>query len=184
MSGINEGIKQPLRFYDAKEKQNFRRSWIYGSGLVEQRERGSVITVICPENTIIPFQIRRMRSSRPIILFDLYDADDNYEMDLIANTPGTFSDHMRIIQMQQADNIVWNPLDSFINNIPCGHHYVTVSDGNSTWYSEIFDTVNFNSEIKTSISLKPVGQGILQTTAVAWSHSGNHYELILGKKIL
>lgn len=188
MSGINEGIKQPLRFYDSVDKQNFRREWIHDSGLVNQKKQGGVNVVINPINTIIPFQIRRRKNPNPVTVFDLYAYDTVsetfiYDQNLITNIVGTFSDNMRIVQTQVADNIIWQPRESFINNLPCGLYYVVVSDGITTWYSEVFEVIAGldTTEYKVCTISKP-GEHITTTTQVGWDFGGDHYILTLGKK--
>jgi len=178
---INNGIKQPLRFYTSTAFHNYLRCWNH-SGFQD------VQVVINPVNTIIPFQIRRKTSYRVITLFDLYTWDDAsnsfvWDADLMALTPGVFTDHMKIIQTQQADNIVWNPLSSFLADLTCGLHYVTISDGVSSWYSEIFRVVaGFNSSRVTGISILPPSAQIQQTSAIAWTDGIDHYEIIFSSK--
>ena len=173
MSGINNGIKQPLRFYDAVEKQNWRRCWVHESGFTNAN------TVICAQNSIIPFQIRRRRSPNPVTVFDLYTlsgSDFVYDLDLFTLCSG--SDTINVIQMQQADNLVWNPMENFNQDIDCGIHYIVVGDGVHTWYSEVFRTVNFDAREKISLSIMPDpvhAQGVIGTSKGAWAFRRGHY---------
>ena len=179
MTAINSGIKQPLRFYDSPLKQNWRRCWVHGSGF------NDVNTVICPVNTIIPFQIRRRRSPLPVTVFDLYTwdaASESFVWDMNLFTILDPSDTVGIIQMQQADNIVWYPLKSFIADMACGLHYIAVGDNTTVWYSEVFRAVDFNSEVKISASVLAVAQNIDQTSAIKWTNGGDTYEIIFGRK--
>ncbi|MFH0864766.1 MAG: hypothetical protein V1904_01125 [Bacteroidota bacterium] len=187
MSGINEGIKQPLRFYDSAVKQNFRREWIHKSGLVNQKEAAGVNCVICPNNVIIPFQIRRIHSMNPVTVFDLIQYDSTtggwtIVEDLFNIIPAPYTDHLRIVQMQQVDNILWNPKASFTSDIDCGLYYVHVSDSVSSWYSEVFEIIDYDAGRNIHISLKPPNQGVLQTTAIAWTVGPDTHYINLGHK--
>lgn len=181
MSGINEGIKQPLRFYDTPDKQNWRKCHVHGAGFADQ------MVVLNPENTIIPFQIRRKRSSHPVTVFDLWKWDDSindfaYDFNLLTIIPAPTTDHMRVIQMQQVDNIVWYPKDSFTANLDCGLYYVVVGDGITTWYSEVFKVISgFNSEEITYITTLPIAIGLQQEEIIGWTSGGIDYELIISK---
>lgn len=152
MSQIDNGIKQPLRFYDSVDKQNWRRSWVK-SGL---RDR---MTLLCPKNAIVPFQIRRRKSPNPLTIFDLYMFDyaiDDFTFaaDMFALIPAPTTTHLKIIQMQVADNIIWNPQASLSIDLDCGYYYVHISDGTDNWYSEVFMVDDFtvsNTELLHAI---------------------------------
>lgn len=139
MSDIDNGIKQPLRFYDDVEKQNWRKCYARDAGLKKEA------VLVCPQNAIVPFQIRRRRNPNPVTVFDLYTwngTDFEYDLNLLTNIPAPTTNHLKIIQMQTTDNIVWFPQADFINPIACGLHYVHVSDGTNNWYSEVFQVIN------------------------------------------
>jgi hypothetical protein len=144
MSEIDNGIKQPLRFYDSVTKQNWRQKHVNDGGLrfsVNDNNTGVSIVLINPINTIVPFQLRRRRSPNPVTVFDLYSwdgSDFSLDIDLFTITPAPTTNHLRIVQMQYADNIVWFPTAEFTSPISCGAHYIHISDGSNNWYSEVF----------------------------------------------
>ena len=147
MSDIDGGIKQPLRFWDSVDKQNWRKSWIK-NGLMPEA------VLICPENAIVPFQIRRRRSPLPITTFDLYTYDEAsnafvYDMDLFTVIPAPLTNHLRVIQLETADNIIWYPQADFTTALLCGLHYVHISDGTNNWYSEVFSVIGGFSDNTT-----------------------------------
>lgn len=161
MSEIDNGIKQPLRFYDAVSKQNWRKHWV-GNGLkfrVNTDDTGVTIPVICPENAIIPFQIRRRRSPNAITTFNLYTWDDAaddfvFNLDLFTIIPAPSTNHLSIVQLETADNIVWNPIADFTSDLDCGAHYVHLSDGSNNWYSEVFVVrADFRATNKTFVEI-------------------------------
>lgn len=153
MSEIDNGIKQPLRFYDEVTKQNFRHEWVKDGGLRDHH------ILICPENAIVPFQVRRRRSAAVVTTFDLYSYDGStgawgWELDLLSVIPAPSTNHLKVIQMETADNIVWYPTADFTTPLSCGLHYVHLSDGVNDWYSEVFQVVaDFTDTTKTYISI-------------------------------
>lgn len=184
MSGIDDGIKQPLRFYDKLEKQNFRREWIKDTGLTDWN------VLINPANIIMPFQIRRRRSPNLITTFDLYTYNaltKDFEFDLSVFTiiDGSTVDHLRVLQMQGVDNIVWNPRKSFLQNLDCGLHYIHLSDGVFNWYSEVFKVDELlDTESVKRISILPKSIGVTATSSIGWVSGGDNYQLIISKKPL
>lgn len=145
MSDIDNGIKQPLRFYDSVSKQNWRKAWVRDGGDIVGLDKFA--TIVCPENAIIPFQIRRRRSPALITTFDLYSWDDNLRdfvlyYDILATIPSPQTNHLKVIQLQTVDNIVWYPQADLTSMLPCGLHYVHLSDGTNNWYSEVFNVVS------------------------------------------
>ena len=147
MSGIDNGIKQPLRFYDSVSKQNFRKSWVSDGGIDVGLTFPNVL--ICPQNAIVPFQIRRRRSAATITTFDLYTWDNEAQVfildySLLTVIPAPITNHLRIIQMENVDNIAWYPLADFTASLDTGLHYVHLSDGTTNWYSEVFNVECFS----------------------------------------
>lgn len=139
MSSIDHGIKQPLRFWDNVARQNWRQEWQKNIGLAKPEA-----VLINPVNTIVPFQLRRRRSVSVITTFDLYSwngSDFVYSLDLTTIVTVGLTTHMKIISMEYADNILWNPVASFTSDLTCGLHYVHVSDGTNNWYSEVFEVI-------------------------------------------
>lgn len=139
---IDNGIKQPLRIYSDQNLQNMLRPWVAdgGSGLSDRE------CVIVTKNALIPFQVRRRRSALPVTQFDLYTLTGGsfiYTTDILALIPVPTNGHLKIIQAGTVDNIVWNPLDELIADLPCGYHYFILSDSVNTWYSEVFRVVDF-----------------------------------------
>ena len=133
---IDAGIIQPLKWYDTKDKQNFRRSWVK-NGLRKFN------VLLNPQNSILPFQIRRYHSIRPITILDLYDAEnDTFYEDILVKLAAPINDHLRIWQMGTADNIVYSQKKAFTSNLDCGIYYLHLSDGINNWYSEVFTVIN------------------------------------------
>lgn len=137
---IEAGIKEPLRFYDALEKQNFRREWV-----IKGLDKQSVL--IMPENAILPFQIRRKRSLNQISTFNIYTYDVSineflYSLNVLLIIPAPLTNHLKIIQMETSDNIVFYQTADLSSHLPCGLHYIHISDGVNDWYSEVFSVVS------------------------------------------
>ena len=175
---IESGIKQPLRFYDAIGKQNFRREWANDTGLTEHN------VLINPYNTIVPFQIRRVASLNPIVLFDLYTYNDitgdfYYDLDVFSIMAGSSTDHLRVVQVSDVDNIIWNPISNFTNILNCGFHYVYLSDGVSEWWSEVFRVYNFDSSQITGLDVGSEVPGLNESSMIGWTSGGIDYEIII-----
>ena len=141
MSNIENGIKQPLRWYDDVGKQNWRQKHVHGGGL--KNENGVCMTAICPTNQIIPWQVRRRRSAAVITSLDLYRLDDAtgefvYHMNVLSEIPAPQTSCLNIIQLQTADNIVWNPTKDINTSLINGYYYLYLSDSYNEWWSEVF----------------------------------------------
>ena len=182
MSALSDGIKQPLRFYDSVDKQNYQQSWVK-EGLQDKFQ-----LLINPANVIMPFQLRRRRSATTITTFDLYTYNSvygqfNLDYSILSVISGVITDHLRIVQSGTMDNIIWNPQESFTSDMDCGLHYVHLSDGISNWYSEVFQVEeDLIADVTRRVSVLPVGRGLGQTSAIAWNVGLDHTTLILSKK--
>lgn len=176
-----KGMKQPLRFYDSTAKQNWRRIYANGAGLENAQ------TLINPENSIIPFQIRRKKSLNVIAIFDLYSYDSSindfvFEIDLLTLIPAPLSNHLRVVQCSEVDNIIWNPRLSFTSNLTGGLKYIHLSDGVFHWYSEVFRVECFDDTVTKNVSVLPNVTGMVGTSAIKWTVGGNNHTLIISKK--
>lgn len=176
-----KGIKQPLRFYDSLDKQNWRRVYANGAGLENAQ------TLINPENSIIPFQIRRKKSLNVIAVFDLYQYDNAlddfvFELDILTIIPAPLSNHLRVVQCSEVDNIIWNPRLSFTSDLTCGLKYIHLSDGVFNWYSEVFRVECFDDTVTKNVSVLPNVTGMVGTSAIKWTVGGNNHTLIISKK--
>lgn len=141
MSNIENGIKQPLRWYDDIDKQNWRQDHTNGGGL--KNKSGVCLVAICPTNQIIPWQVRRRRSHAVITSLDLYKLDEttgefNYELNVLTEIPAPQTSCLNIIQLSTADNIVWNPTKDINTPLTNGYYYLYLSDGYNEWWSEVF----------------------------------------------
>ena len=141
MSSIENGIKQPLRWYDDIDKQNWRQKHVHGGGF--KNENGVCLVAVCPTNQIIPWQVRRRRSSAAITSLDAYRLDEAtgefvYHMNVLREIPAPQTSCLSIIQLQTADNIVWNPTKDINTPLTNGYYYLYLSDGNNEWWSEVF----------------------------------------------
>lgn len=182
MSALSDGIKQPLRFYDTVDKQNFRQSWVK-DGLSDGYQ-----LLVNPTNVIMPFQLKRRRSVNTVTTFDLYTynpiySDFAFNLSIFSIIDGPITNHLRIVQNGTMDNIIWNPQLSFTQDLDCGKHYIHVSDGISNWYSEVFQVdENLVGDVTRRASVIPTGRGLGQTSAIAWQVGPDHTTLILSKK--
>ncbi|MDD2287022.1 MAG: hypothetical protein PHU98_06155 [Mariniphaga sp.] len=152
-SFINNGIKQPLRFYDSVTKQNYRSAWVSKqNGGFDEFE-----VLICPENAIVPFQVRRMASPLPVSVFNIYNivaGTWTFYLDLFTIIPAPTTNHLSIVQCGPVDNIIWNPLADFTTPLPCGFYYVEVGDGVTTFYSEVFRVIaDFTVSVQNKLKL-------------------------------
>jgi hypothetical protein len=176
-----KGMKQPLRFYDSTAKQNWRRIYANGAGLENAQ------TLINPENSIIPFQIRRKKSLNVIAVFDLYQYDNTlddfvFELDVLTIIPAPLSNHLRVVQTSEVDNIIWNPRLSFTSDLTCGLKYIHLSDGVFNWYSEVFRVCEFDDTVTKNVSIMPNVEGMVGTSSISWTTGGNNHTLIISKK--
>jgi hypothetical protein len=133
MIGINPPL--PLPFYDSTDKQNFRDKYCYNDICT--------FKLLTHPRRLIPFQWLRPSRYNLITTLKLVCADDaGYEVDLLPLLPApltivtnTTTEQDRIIYFADAD---------MTSDMPCGCYYIEMSDGVSTWYSEVICIVEFD----------------------------------------
>ena len=146
---IGDGIVQVLRWYSDTSKQNFRKSWIR-NGLMKHN------LLVSPDHSVLPFQLRRYASLSVVTVLDLYDENDNFVMNVLGALPAPATDHIRIYGVGHFNNIVFYQKAALSQDMPCGAHYLHLSDGTNNWYSELFAVVS---------DFKPITQSPLFITS-------------------
>lgn len=131
---IGDGIIQPLRWYSTTDKQNFRKAWV-------KNGFRPFNVLLAPEKSILPFQLLRYHNINVVTVLDLYDEQDNFIMDVLAEIPAPVTNHIKIYQQIGYDSIVYYQMAELNSTLPCGLHYLHLSDGTNSWYSELFSVV-------------------------------------------
>lgn len=135
--GLHYGIKQPVRFYNSLNQQNrFRK----GAG-------ATVFKLISPNDYILPFQIRRPAGVMPITVFKYVSVEDGSEINLLT---AIASFELETFPFSDFDQIVHYGSESHSAIVPEGDYYLEVSDGVSTWYSEVISVIDFDTTLQTS----------------------------------
>lgn len=120
-----------LPFYRSIEEQHHRKSYAYGQ----------VYPLFCPTNMLIPFQIQRKHSTRQLTSANLYRKDGSLVGDILAYLTQlglkTFT-----FETLDLDVIVFPANLPFQANMEEGQHYLVITDGQETWYSDIFTAVS------------------------------------------
>lgn len=115
----------PLAWYQDLNMQNHRKSYAYGEPY----------TLHTPIYTLLPFQIVRQHSAATIQYVKLYNSEDELIADI--TTPMSESG-LTISSGTDYDNIIYYPITPMTLNIGGGYYYAVMSDGVTTWYSELF----------------------------------------------
>ena len=119
-----------LPFYTDIEQQNHRKSYAFGA----------IYPLFAPANFLLPFQIMRPTCGNAITRVRLYDRNGNLIEDLTQNMKDV---GLQIVRFQALgyDVIVFPAILPMSTNMFDGIHYLTISDGVQTWYSEMFTIV-------------------------------------------
>lgn len=120
-----------LPFYTDIEQQNHRKSYAFGA----------IYPLFAPANFLLPFQIMRPTRGNAITNVWLWDRYGN----VIANLTQNMKDvGLQIVRFQALgyDIIVFPAFLPMPTNMLDGIHYLTISDGAQTWYSEMFTIVH------------------------------------------
>lgn len=136
MSNISQKLVQPLRIYEAREQQN--RFVVKG--------RSSLFTLLCPKNSLLPFQIKRLRSPLNITsvkLVSVNGLEDGSEMEIFSNIPVSELD---VFSFTDEDRVVYYGQEDLTNDLPLGDYYLKITDGSQTWYTEVFRVLDFNRD--------------------------------------
>lgn len=126
---IDSGLKHIFRFYNDIDQQNFRKSWCL--------QDLSTFKLRCTKKRLLAFQINRASVPDVITQFYLYDANGNFILDLETLLPSPHTTLFYIRTVNDLDYIIYNASQDFTSDLPCGDHYVYISDGVNDWYSEI-----------------------------------------------
>lgn len=122
-----------LPFYTQLSEQNHRKSYAYGM----------VYPLFTPKNTLLPFQILRPHRANSITGASMYNVKGEtvYEISVSDLEIGGLT-----IVSQEAygfDAIVFPQSAPMTNAIKTeGQYYITLTDGITTWYSEVFTVVD------------------------------------------
>lgn len=120
-----------LPWYTDLRYQNHRLSYAYGA----------IYPLFTPSNMILPFQIMRETKIGATFSVNLY----NEHGTLIANiTQRLLELGLQLVRFESLgyDVIVFPAYLPLADRLPVGIHYMTLSDGVDTWYSEMFTVVN------------------------------------------
>lgn len=121
-----------LPFYKNIDEQNHKKSYAYGS----------IFPLIVPSNQLIPFQIMRQHSNVDLtgITAHLFDYKGN-QVRII--TQPLKDAGMQIVHFDSLGyDIIVFPAYSAAFDLPIGAHYIRISEGVNTWYSDIFTIVD------------------------------------------
>lgn len=119
-----------LPWYSDESFQNHRKSYAYGS----------VYPLFAPKDKLLPFQIQRKTREGTSIEVKLFTKEGN----LVQNLSQQFNDAgLKVYKFSDFgyDYIVYPALVPFSSVMTEGQHYLTLSDGQETWFSEIFTVV-------------------------------------------
>jgi len=145
MIRINETLLLPFRFYLATADQN--RYW-------NECDEISVheVVIITNNKSLLPFMVRRSAiAGAPVHTMKIICYDTLAETDLSGACFTADMNYKLGVEMADGtwDYIWYNPLPENCMttwNIPEGIYYAEYSDGTSTWYSELFKVVDFDSD--------------------------------------
>ena len=134
MAKIYNSRLLPLRFYTSKDDKLANKDYMYDDGKQNLQ--------LCPENTLIDFQIIRDASPDTITDFKIYT-----ENDVVHATLDTDLLTIRTVinENNKYDVIIYNKHELEVaEEMDCGIYYLLVSDGTNTWYSEDFEAINYS----------------------------------------
>jgi hypothetical protein len=116
----------PLAFYDSLEKQNAAKWYAYGQ----------VYAMPFPVGELPPFQIIREKTGDAVTAATLVRVSDGSTSDVLAEM------QLKGLEVLQPDgedlDIVIYPGTISLDYSNLGNHYLVLSDGTNTWYSEYF----------------------------------------------
>lgn len=120
-----------LPFYTNINEQNHRKSYAYGE----------VYPLFCQAGLLLPFQIQRAHRDNTITQVSLYRKDGTY----VSNLQFSMTEAgLTIVPFTALGyDIILFPAIFPISSIVMfdGQHYLTLTDGVETWYSEVFTIV-------------------------------------------
>ena len=145
---INNYTYNILPFYSSVSFQNHKNKYMY--------DDLCTAPLICSHNRLLPFQIYRQKhfSSTASIVISLYCFDDTLVDNITADIPST---DLLITTAGSRDYITYRGNIDLTTDLPAGYHYLKVTDGINTWYSEIFKVVCFDF---ITIKRASIGNGL------------------------
>lgn len=129
---IKGELRLPFRWYDDVLKQNRYNSYC----------KVCDFKLITPCDRFLPFQIKT-DGVFPLTQWIIYDIDGNQVADLSI----CIASHLQVVTVDNTDYIVFDGNTSMQNcgfDLECGQYYAMLSDGNSYFYSEVFEVANFD----------------------------------------
>lgn len=132
-----------LPWYTSIEQQNHRKSYAYGN----------IYPLIAPAGHLLPFQIQRPNRANTVadIVVNLYKYDGQLVTDISSAIKQT--SNITIVPFSGFDNIVFYPITAIGTTIAEGAHYMTLFDGEQTWFSEVFTVVE-ERDISTYLKIE------------------------------
>lgn len=125
----------PLPFYDALEKQQAAKWYAYGQGY----------ELPVPVGFILPFQIMRSRTGAAITSVSIVRVSDGNSTDILAQMQNT---GLEVAQPDGEDfDLIIYPGTVAITYSEVGYHYLILSDGTNTWYSDYFCLVASTADL-------------------------------------
>lgn len=115
-----------LPFYTNINEQNHRLSYAYGS----------IYPLYTDVSRVLPFQIIRSTSANTISSVILYNKDGTQVRNITSEM--TFD----IVALTDYDVIVYTAAFAFQTYMSIGQYYIKLTDGTTTWYSEVFTVVS------------------------------------------
>jgi len=119
----------PLPFYDSLNKQQAAKWYSYGQAY----------EFPVPSGFILPFQIIRGRAGDAITSANIIKVSTGASTDILSQLTAT---GIEIVQPTSEDfDIILYPGTIAITYSEVGYHYLELSDGTNTWYSDYFCSV-------------------------------------------
>jgi len=126
-----------LRFYDSLDELNYKKRWIFNNTVASK--------VICPIDSIIPFQVVRNGSPMSLSSFNLVNIHD----DTIINILPLLEDGELVYSTVtgKKDYITYYGSKALKSDIPCGQYYIYLRSTFPLFelYSEIITVKNFRT---------------------------------------
>ena len=119
----------PLPFYDSLSKQQAAKWYTYGQAYEHP----------VPAGFILPFQIMRSRTGAAITSASIVRVSDGMSTDVLSSLQAT---GLEVAQPAGEDfDLIVYPGTIEITYSEYGYHYLVLSDGTNTWYSDYFCSV-------------------------------------------
>ena len=134
---INSEIKQPLRIYDATNKQFFNRN-PYNNDV-------NIPCLVVDKDKFMPITLTRTPAITDVVThIYLYDMDGN-ESDNLTNL---FTFTRLTSKDLDTDYLLYIANDSLSTSLPLGIYYMKLYDGTNTWYTDHFIIDHFTETVQ------------------------------------